>query len=102
MKKIRAISVIIAVMIAAALILSSCGGENELTPEEKAAAIWMDALKIRQKGDQLDFLREVEKLGQYQETETYAKAKAELNKDGISINTALSSWTTIQMFRIKK
>ncbi|MFH1137654.1 MAG: hypothetical protein V1816_16425 [Pseudomonadota bacterium] len=81
--------------------LAACGGTKEPTEEEKAQAVFKEATQLREAGKQLEFLREIEKLGSYDKTEAYKQASAQLAQDGLSVKTALASYTGILMFKVK-
>ena len=76
----------------------SCNDQSE----EKAQAIYDNAMNLRQQGRVMDALKEFDRLIEYKETSVYAKANDMLLKEGISIGASFDSWTIKQLENIQR
>lgn len=86
----------------AAIILTfilGCGSEPG--PEEKARAIYNEALELEKQGRRLEAMYKYDLLVDYKETETYVEAKEALFEKGLSIGGAVQAYTIQLLFNIK-
>ena len=83
------------------LVVLILGGCKNASNEKKAQAIYDNALKLNQQQRTVEALREYDRLKEYKKTTVFKKAKAELQKDGISIGSSLESWTIQQMYKVR-
>jgi len=78
--------------------LQGCGKSST---EDAALAIYKKAKSLQHEGRVLDALREFDRLIDFKDTKVFTEADAALSKEGISIGSALESWTLKRMFEVK-
>lgn len=76
-------------------------GCSKSSSEQTAMAIYNKAKALEDEGRRLDALREFDRLIDFKDTKVFSMADAALSREGISIGSALESWTLKRMFEVK-
>jgi hypothetical protein len=79
----------------------ACGSEGGSGREESARAIFERAQALHEDGQQIEALKEFDRLAEFPETGAYLEAKQALLAQGVSIGSGLESWTIQRMFDVK-
>lgn len=84
-----------AVSIFLCLFIVSCSSEPSV--EEQAKAVYEKGLELESKGEEIEAMKEFNRLAEFKDSEFYAEAELKLRERGISIGSALESWTLKKM-----